>query len=73
LLRSHVRIDQLHPNAEIDVFGSQEPRAALTFGLVTMAIGVVLLAIPAVVAIVTLRRKKPAGPARFNEPIPPAS
>jgi hypothetical protein len=61
------------PNAEINVFGSHEPSAALTFGLVAMLASIIFLAIPAVLAFVTLRKKKPAATARFNEPIPPAS
>jgi Na+/melibiose symporter-like transporter len=60
------------PNAQIDIFGSHEPRASLTFGVVALLIGVVLLAIPAVAAFVTLRKKKSTTPANLNEPIPPA-
>jgi len=59
------------PNAEIDVFGSHEPSAALTFGVIAMLISLVFLAIPVILAIVTLRKKKTTPPANFNEPLPP--
>jgi len=61
------------PNADIDIFGSHEPEAALTFGVVAMLISLVFMAIPVILAIVTLRKKKPVAAAKFNEPIPPAS
>ena len=61
------------PNAKIDIFGSHEPSAALTFGVVTLIIGIVFLAIPAILAFVTLRGKKTSPPAHFNEPRPPAN
>ena len=61
------------PNADIDVFGSQDPKSALTFGVGALCLGIVLVAIPAVLAYVTLRKKKTATPVNFSEPIPPAS
>ena len=61
------------PNAEINIFGSHEPEAALTFGVVAVLISLVFIAIPVIVAIVTLRKKKVSVPVHFNEPIPPAS
>jgi len=61
------------PNAKIDIFGSHDPSAALTFGVVTLIIGIVFLAIPAILAFVTLRRKKSVPPPHFNEPIPPTN
>jgi Na+/melibiose symporter-like transporter len=61
------------PNAEIDIFGSHEPSAALTFGVVVLIISLVFVALPAILAFVTLRSKKPARTPGFNEPIPPAS
>jgi Na+/melibiose symporter-like transporter len=60
------------PNAEIDIFGSQDPKSALLFGVVAILIGLVFLAVPAITAFVTLRRKKTNAPANINEPIPPA-
>jgi hypothetical protein len=61
------------PNANININGNHEPRAALIFGAVTMLVGLVLIAIPAIAAFVTLRKKKHTLPANFNEPIPPAN
>lgn len=47
------------PGAEIDIFGSSEPSAAITTGIVTLCLSVVFIAIPFVVWYYTLR-KKPA-------------
>jgi len=60
------------PNADIDVFGSHEPQAALTFGVVAILISLVLVAFPVLVAIFTLRKKKPTALVHPNEPLPPA-
>jgi preprotein translocase subunit SecF len=64
------------PGAEIDVFGSNDPAAATTMGVVSLCLSVIFIAIPIVVWFVTLR-KKPAeaevvAPVS-DEPIPPAS
>jgi preprotein translocase subunit SecF len=59
------------PNAKIDVFGSHEPQAALTFGVVVLLISLVFVAIPAILAFVTLRKKKTAPQAHTNEVLPP--
>ena len=57
------------PGAEIDMFGSNDPADALTFGIIAILIGLVFVAIPIIVGVVMLRRKdEPAS----NEPIPPA-
>lgn len=61
------------PNAKIDIFGSHEPRSALTFGLVVLGIGLLFITIPVIIGIVTLRQRKSKTLANFNEPIPPAS
>ena len=58
------------PNAQIDVFGSSDPRAATTMGLVSLCVSVIFLAIPVVTWFLT-RRKEPAS-LPDNEPIPPA-
>lgn len=58
------------PNAQIDVFGSTDPRSATTMGLVALCLSVIFIAIPIVTWFVT-RRKAITGLAD-NEPIPPA-
>jgi hypothetical protein len=59
------------PNAKIDVFGSHEPQAALTFGVVAILISLVFLAIPAILAFITLRKKKATPRANPYEVLPP--
>jgi hypothetical protein len=59
------------PGAEIDVFGSSDPRSATTMGLVTLCLSVIFVAIPVIVWFVT--RRKEASTLQDNEPIPPAS
>jgi len=58
------------PNAEIDVLGSNDPRAATTMGLVALCISVIFIAIPIVTWFVT-RQKAPAV-LPDHESIPPA-
>ena len=60
------------PNAKIDIFGSHEPQSALIFGLVTLLISVILVAIPAVIGLITWRRNKTTTKAVFDKTIPPA-
>jgi hypothetical protein len=45
------------PGAQIDVFGSSDPRSATTMGLVTLCLSLIFIAIPIVVGFVTLRKK----------------
>ncbi len=45
------------PGAQIDVFGSNDPRSAMTMGLVTLCLGVIFIAIPIVVGFLTLRNR----------------
>jgi hypothetical protein len=45
------------PGAAIDVFGSNDPVAALGAGLGGICLGLIFIAIPIIVAIVTLRPK----------------
>ncbi|HLO30771.1 MAG TPA: hypothetical protein VK249_16615 [Anaerolineales bacterium] len=58
------------PGAQIDVFGSSDPRSATTMGLVALCLSVIFIAIPIVTWFVT-RRKEPVS-LPTNEPIPPA-
>ncbi len=61
------------PNAKIDIGGSHEPSAALTFGVIVFIVGIVSIAIPVILAIVTWRKRKSTQSISFNEPIPPAN
>jgi hypothetical protein len=58
------------PNAQIDVFGSSDPRSATTMGLVGLCLSVIFLAIPVVTWFVTRPKETTSLP--DNEPIPPA-
>ena len=66
------------PGAEIDVFGSSDPAAATTMGVVFLCLSIIFIAIPIVVGFVTLRKPK-QGKAIVDsepvsdEPLPPAS
>ena len=55
------------PNANIDVLGSNDPTAALIFGLGAICVSLILIAIPVVVGIFTFRRASASMP-----PAPPA-
>lgn len=60
------------PGAQIDIFGSNDPQAALYTGLGLLCLSVVFVAIPVVVGIFTLRRKPATEPEPVSdEPIPP--
>ena len=70
----------LAPNAQIDVFGSNDPRSAMMMGITSLCVSLILIAIPIVVGFVTLRNKPaaataapPEPPAPPSEPLPPAS
>jgi preprotein translocase subunit SecF len=58
------------PGAQIDVFGSNDPQAATTMGLVTLCLSVIFIAIPIIVWFVT--RRKGTTDLSDNEPLPPA-
>lgn len=45
------------PDANIDIFGSNDPQSALNFGLGTLCLGILLMVIPVVVGILTLRNR----------------
>jgi predicted benzoate:H+ symporter BenE len=45
------------PGAEIDMFGSSDPQAALFTGIGSLCFGIIFVAIPIIVGFVTLRKK----------------
>lgn len=50
----------LIPGSEIDMFGSSDPSAAVAFGVGTLCVSVLFVAIPAVIGFLTLRKKSAA-------------
>lgn len=58
------------PGAEIDVFGSSDPRSATTMGLVALCLSIIFIAIPVVVWFATRRKQSTAQ--SDNGPLPPA-
>jgi hypothetical protein len=77
------------PGSDIDIGGSSDPAAAVSTGIAMLCVGVIFIAIPIVVGVVTLRKPKdeetpavvdvkpaPAAkpaPEASSEPKPPAS
>jgi hypothetical protein len=61
------------PGADIDIGGSSAPSSALFAGLGGLCLGLVFIAIPVVVGVVTLRKKPAAAAPVSDEPLPPAS
>ena len=63
------------PNAQIDIGGSSDPNAAFFSGLGALCGGIIFIAIPIVLGIVTLRKKKEPAVVDVTpgEPLPPAS
>jgi len=59
------------PDANIDIFGSDDPTAALIFGLATLCIGFALVVIPVAVGFFTLRRASASADAMPPAPPPP--
>lgn len=57
------------PDAQIDVFGSNDPAAATTMGLVTLCVSVIFIAIP--IATWFFTRRQEAARLANNEPNPP--
>jgi hypothetical protein len=67
------------PNANIDIGGSSDPNTAFFVGLGSLCGGIIFIAIPIVVGILTLKEKKPKKgelpPVEPppSEPLPPAA
>ena len=63
------------PGADINIGGSSDPNTAFMTGLGSLCGGIILIAIPIVIGIVTLRKKKEPAEAEIvsDEPLPPAS
>jgi hypothetical protein len=59
------------PGADIDIIGSSDPRSATVMGAIVCLAGLIFVAIPIVIAVITLRRK--AAPQEWDAPIPPPS
>ncbi|HSO26775.1 MAG TPA: hypothetical protein VLS48_01805 [Anaerolineales bacterium] len=59
------------PGAEIDMFGSNDPQAALSTGLVLLCLGLLFIAIPVVVGFLTLRNRPAASAVIPAAPAPP--
>ncbi len=59
------------PGANIDIGGSNDPKAAIGTGIAMICASIILIAIPVVVGFFTMRNK-PAS-ANISEPLPPAS
>jgi len=61
------------PGAQIDIGGSSNPQTALWTGLGTLCGGIIFIAIPIVIGVVTLRKKKEPEVAEVvsDEPLPP--
>ncbi len=45
------------PGSEIDIFGSNDPSAAIAYGIGTICLSVLFIAIPVVVGFLTLRKQ----------------
>lgn len=59
------------PGAEIDVFGSSDPQSAMLMGVASLCGGIIFIAIPIVVGVLTLRKKPTAAVVSFEDPLPP--
>lgn len=64
------------PGAEIDVFGSAEPRSAIITGLVTVCLSVLFIAVPALLGYFLLGKNKNKDPLDdveiLDQDLPPA-
>ncbi len=61
------------PDADINIGGSSDPQAALFAGIASLCGGIVFLAIPIVIGVLTLRTEPEEAAVISNEPLPPAS
>ncbi len=61
------------PNAQIDVFGSNDPQSALILGVGMACLGLLGILIPIVVGFATLRRKGTESKSFPEEPLPPTA
>ncbi len=62
------------PNADINIGGSSDPNTAFFTGVGALCGGIIFVAIPIVVGLLTLREKKPKAEApSAGEPLPPAA
>ena len=60
------------PGSEIDIFGSSEPSAAIGYGIGTLCLSVIFVAIPVAVWYFAVRNKPAAEEVvEYDEPIPP--
>ncbi|GAB4494877.1 MAG: hypothetical protein Fur0016_32560 [Anaerolineales bacterium] len=60
------------PGADIDIGGSSDPQTALITGIASLCGGIIFLAIPIVVGVLTLRKKPEEAAVVSSEPFPPA-
>ncbi len=61
------------PDAQIDVFGSNDPRSALILGVGMACLGLLGILIPIIVGFATLRRKETENKSFPEEPLPPTA
>lgn len=61
------------PGADIDIGGSSDPQAALLTGIASLCGGIIFLAIPIVVGVLTLRKKPEEAGVVSSEPVPPTA
>ena len=60
------------PDAKIDIGGSNDPKAALAFGIGALCLGIIFVIIPIAVGFLALRKKPAATTTPIsNEPLPP--
>jgi hypothetical protein len=62
------------PGAQIDIFGNNDPKSALTFGVGVLCLSVFMIAIPLIVGVLLLRKKNNEVTEALppSEPLPPA-
>jgi hypothetical protein len=67
------------PGSNIDVFGNNDPRSAMIFGIIALCLGALFILVPILVGVFTLRRKPvvnggiiPPTQQKPDETIPPA-